>query len=226
MSVAMMMLSASEAQRLTQRIKLTASGVRDGLFKLRNLVDEAKDSNVWQVLGFASWTAYLADTLGSEPMRLDRGERQELVAYLSGEGMSTRAIAPIVGVSREQVRIDVAGDKKLSPGRGPVDEPEVMADPVTGEVLDDKPIPTPSAKITGLDGKTYAKPEPSAPRRRSLTDQFFAAAYDMNAAVEKVHKLIGDDRFNVNKEKVAQKHLNDLIRSRDLLQQVIETINN
>lgn len=124
MSHALMLLSAGEAQRLTQRIKLTASSVRDGLFKLRNLVEEAKRSNVWQVLGFQSWTAYLADTLADEPMRLGRDERQELVGYLSGEGLSTRAIAPIVGVSREQVRRDT--NVSLEP------EPEVAADPVTG----------------------------------------------------------------------------------------------
>ncbi|MGQ2915893.1 hypothetical protein, partial [Microbacterium aurantiacum] len=63
MTAVYVVLSATEAQRLTQRIKITASGVRDGLFKLRNLVDEAKRSNAWQVLGFPSWTAYLADTL-------------------------------------------------------------------------------------------------------------------------------------------------------------------
>ena len=103
------LLSAGEAQRLTQHIKLTASGVRNGLFKLRNLIEEAKRSNVWNVLGFASWTAYLADVLGDEPMRVSREERIELVSYLAGEGLSTRAIAPIVGVDRKTVERDVRG---------------------------------------------------------------------------------------------------------------------
>lgn len=34
---------------------------------------------------------------------------------LSAEGMSTTAIAPIVGASREQVRRDISGDTNVSP---------------------------------------------------------------------------------------------------------------
>lgn len=51
-------------------------------------------------------------------MRRERGERQEMVQMLSAEGMSTRAIAPIVGASREQVRRDTAGDTYVSPEEG------------------------------------------------------------------------------------------------------------
>ena len=121
------LLTSGEAQRMTQRIKLTASTIRDNMFRLRNLVDEAKNSNVWQVLGFSSWTAYLADALGSEPMRLDRDERRELVDYLAGEGMSSRAIAPIVGVDRKTVERDIRGGTNVPPAESPhsadVEEP-------------------------------------------------------------------------------------------------------
>lgn len=141
MTIVHQILSPSEAQRLTQRIKLTASSIRDSMFKLKNLVEEAKASNAWQVLGFRSWTEYLADTLGSEPMRLGRDERQELVEYLSGEGMSTRAIAPIVGVAHKTVARDleaaVSFDTPAPVESSPeVDSPAaVLADPLTGEVI-------------------------------------------------------------------------------------------
>lgn len=180
MSGAIVLLSPGEAQRLTQRIKLTASSVRDGMFKLRNYVDEAKRSNVWQVLGFPSWTAYLADTLADEPMRLGREERQELVGYLAGEGLSTRAIAPIVGVDRKTVERDVRGGTFVPPAQTPVEtsntaatvSPGPVAVPVespapgaatvnlsTGEVIDE-----PVRMVTGLDGKTYtAKPREARP---------------------------------------------------------------
>lgn len=148
MSAVVTLLSAGEAQRLTQRIKLTASTVRDNLFKLRNLVDEAKNSNAWNVLGFASWTAYLADTLGDEPMRLGRDERQELVGYLAGEGLSVRAIAPIVGSTKSQVARDVA--------TAPV--PNGTPAPVASEGVQSSHTPAP---VTGLDGKTYARRTPS-----------------------------------------------------------------
>ncbi len=169
MTAALVLLSPGDAQRLTQRIKLTASSVRDGMFKLRNLVEEAKRSNVWQVLGFPSWTAYLADTLADEPMRLGRDERQELVGYLAGEGLSTRAIAPIVGVSQKTIDRDVRESFD-----SPAPEPEVEADLVTGEVIEPgaaqvpdavtapvEATPTPPRAVTGLDGKTYpVKPTP------------------------------------------------------------------
>lgn len=166
MSAVMQLLSPGDAQRLTQRIKLTASVVRDNLFKLRNLVDEAKNSNVSQILGFPSWTAYLADTLSEEPMRLGREERQELVEYLSGEGLSTRAIAPIVGVSHETVAKDIAAPvRNLTPA--PVTpEPTVIVNESTGEVIEDAPVTvteTHTTKVvTGLDGKSYpaAPPKP------------------------------------------------------------------
>jgi len=122
-------------------------------------VDEAKHSNVWNVLGYPSWTAYLADTLADEPMRLGREERQELVGYLSGEGLSTRAIAPIVGVSQKTVDRDVresfdspAPVRNLTPVSAPGDSAE---DPTEGVQT-----PQPPASVTGLDGKTYTRPAP------------------------------------------------------------------
>lgn len=181
------MLSASEAQRLTQRIKLTASSVRDGLFKLRNLVEEARNSNVWQILGHASWTAYLADTLADEPMRLGRDERQELVGYLSGEGLSTRAIAPIVGVSHETVAQDISKRssepvRNLTPPttKSPVEHPKDVGPsapveevgarteslPVAAPTITPEPVEVPQADpivprpIVGMDGKVYTRPEP------------------------------------------------------------------
>lgn len=203
MSAVVTLLSAGEAQRLTQRIKLTASTVRDGLFKLRNLVEEAKNSNVSQVLGYPSWMAYLADTLGDEPMRLGREERQELVGYLSGEGLSTRAIAPIVGVHHDTVASDI---KRSAPVGNPTPDPEVEVDYATGEVIEDAEIvedePEPAAAprpILGLDGKTYSRPEPRTDRRRSLVDDAYAANTNLWKAVEVIRAIKTDDRFTRNK---------------------------
>ena len=47
-------------------------------------------------------------------------ERQELVGYLAGEGMSTRAIAPIVAVDKDTVRRDlIAGGANTPPAQSP-----------------------------------------------------------------------------------------------------------
>lgn len=123
-------LDEHHARALDERIRLTAGTVRDRLTRLSTLVEQAKAGEVWDVLGFASWTAYLADALGGQ-LHLPSGERRELVALLAGEGMSTRAMAPIVGASPRTVARDVET----------LDLPGVPGD-------------TPAA-VVGLDGKAY-----------------------------------------------------------------------
>lgn len=233
MTVVHQILSPTDAQRLTQRIKLTASTIRDNLWKLRNLVEEAKTSNAWQVLGFPSWTAYLADTLADEPMRLGRDERQQLVGYLSGEGLSTRAIAPIVGVDQKTIVNDLRREEFSSPVGNPTPapvEPEsafdptlpsrdddwVAADPVTGEVVEPDQVTvtehtvTEKVKtVTGLDGKTYTTPAPQQ-RRSSLVDDARNAGWQLRKAIERVQRIREDDRFNKNKAEILaalQPHL-------------------
>lgn len=134
-AVAVQVMTEQEARRLTERIRIAAVNYSEAKDKLMTLVQQAKDDAAHLALGYASWTAYLADVMGDEPLRLARGERQEMVQMLSAEGMSTRAIAPIVGVSQPQVVADIrSGDQKL--------------------------ITMPAAPVHGLDGKTYARPEP------------------------------------------------------------------
>lgn len=178
-------LSAGEAQRLTERIKVVAGSVRDSMFKLCNLVGEAKASNAWSVLGYPSWPAYLADTLGSEPMRLGRADRRELVDYLSGEGMSTRAIASIAGVDQKTVVNDRRAGAENS---SPVTESETPVEP---------------REVVGLDGKTYTKPPSKPQRRRALTDQAHDAGWELRKAAERLARIREDDRFSRNKEEIT-----------------------
>lgn len=143
-------LSAADARLLTQRIQLVAGNAREALEKLHVLVEQARSGGAHAVLGFASWTDYLSSTLGESPMRLDREQRRELVAYLAGEGMSTRAIAPIAGVDQKTVRNDLraAGEEKSSPAAT---------------------LPTP---IHGRDGKTYVRPEPKSDRAAQAVESY------------------------------------------------------
>ncbi len=88
-----------------------------------------------------------------------------MVAMLSSTGMSTRAIAPVVGANQATVARDIhAGDAKASPGPS-----------ATTPVAAEAPAP-----VQGMDGKTYARPirimepvvavdAPPDPRRRRHT---------------------------------------------------------
>lgn len=75
--------------------------------------------------------------------------------------------------------------------------------------------------ITGMDGKTYTRPEPNPepdkPRRNPLPDQARTAGWEVRKSVERVERIMSDDRFTRNKEEVAA-HL------RGHLQYAIETL--
>lgn len=220
--VANVTMTETDARKLTERIRITAHNYTEAKAKLLELVQEAKDGGAHEALGYASWTAYLAEVLGDEPLRLARDDRQDMVKVLSAEGMSTRAIAPIVGSSKDTVQRDIAG------------------------VSDETPAP--AAPVQGLDGKQYArrepKPteyfdavtgeittgdidaprEPSKPKRRPLSDQFFDATYDLQRNIEKIERLLEDDRFPANKKQIALKHENDLIRTAEALTRALHAI--
>jgi hypothetical protein len=206
--VARLVMPADDARRLTERIRYSALAVRDGMEKLQTLVEEAQAGQAHVALGYKSWTAYLADTLGHEPLRLPRDQRQELVGYLAGEGMSTRAIAPIVGVHHDTVASD-------------------LRQPTVGNPTVERP-----AVVTSLDGRQRPASRPTAvvdvqdraPQRRALTDQFFNAVYDLTKAAERVQRLAADDRFPQNAEKVAAKHRSDLLRAIDVCQDVVNQL--
>ena len=91
----------------------------------------------WEVLGHKT-CAECVEERGAQ-LRLPRADRREMVALLDQKGMTTRAIAPVVGANHNTVARDLAG------------------------VSNETPDAEPRTK-TGLDGKTYTaqprKPEP------------------------------------------------------------------
>jgi hypothetical protein len=108
-------IDRSDAERLDMRIRLLVGAINDNLAKLYELVEQAKAGEIHKVLGYPSWTAYVADVF-SVQVRLDRQQRRELVGYLSGESMSQRAIADVVGADQATVSRDLrARDADASP---------------------------------------------------------------------------------------------------------------
>lgn len=246
MTVEVVMLDRDGALELTERIRVALDRVSTAWADLAERIAEAYERRADLALGYSSWAEYAeAELRPSEGIAAD--VRRQLVAVLSAQGMSTRAIAPTVGVSQRQISTDVRSDfspaepesidlatgevlvpphpqARLAPWPERRDETGgggvVVIDPKTGEIHQgsDEAV----AHITGLDGKTYSRPEPKAApttRRRALSDQFFAATYDLGRRVEAMRRLAADDRFTRNANEIAQKHLSDLVHSRDLDQQ-------
>ena len=213
-------LDEAAARRLTERIRLTVDAINGQVEKLADLVRQAYEGRAWATLGYDSWQAYVEAEIPR--VRLDRVERRELVADLADAGMSTRAIAPVVGADQSTVTRDLATrdanaspeprqvtgiDGKTytaAPRTTPVEEPQ-------GEVDDDEdvveaelvePAPTPV--------------QPPAPRRRPITDVARDAGWDLHRAVERVERVINDDRFRANKGTVTallRGHLEYAIRT-------------
>ncbi len=133
-------LNRDDAERLDKRMRLLVGTITDNMAKLYELVERAKRGNVHATLGFPSWTAYIADVFTVQ-VRLEPGQRRELVGYLSGEGMSDRVIADVIGVS----------------------DTTVLRDRHASHEAPDEPI-------TSRNGKTCKrKPRPADPKQEPLT---------------------------------------------------------
>ncbi len=126
MSTEVDVCTVAEARELTDQIRGT-------LEFAHRLIIRAFKVGVWDMLGYETWDAYcLAEFEGERMIRLPRDQRREIVAEMRAEGMSTRAIASGLGVSKNTVTEDMSQ---------------------TG---------TREAEVTGTDGKTYApKPAPA-----------------------------------------------------------------
>lgn len=221
-------MDQAEARRLTERIRIAAVNYSEAKEKLLRLVSEAKDGSAHVALGYRSWQAYLSEVLGEEPMRLTRDERPEVVQMLTAEGMSTRAIAPIIGADQKTV----VNDRRKTEEYSSVDEPRVSHG-MDGKTRVHQPRTAPSAPsaasaptVTGMDGKEYSRPtppplpptegteppsEPTKRKRRPITETAHDAGWEASRNAERIERIIADDRFSRNKEEVAAKlrsHLN------------------
>lgn len=173
-------LNTADARRLTDRIRLLGESLADTLDKLAELIDQARTGSAWLALGYRSWTEYVSQEFAHVLPRLDREPRQEFVRELASHGMSTRAIAPLVGVSHETVAQDIAAPVRDLTPQTPAPESVGEADDGAGQksAVDHEPAagkpegasepaaashpaPAPRPPVTGLDGKTYSRPAPT-----------------------------------------------------------------
>lgn len=244
-------INEGAARRITERICILLDSVAGQMDRLAHAVQDAYSKRVDQVLGYESWADYAEHEFGPHTANLAAPIRRELVAHLSEAGMSTRAIAPAVGVSPRMAAYDRAqgvqllhttdsnsdysvaapdfeDDTKLSP-IVTVEHHDIVepVNPDTGEILEE---PEPSAEpepkpVTGLDGKTYQRSMPSKPRRNPITDQFTHRTVALTRLVDSFTRLIEDDRFDTNKQNIAATNGSDIKRAVDSLSKVFDALN-
>lgn len=232
------------ARRRAERIRIKARSITEQYSDLRALVDEAERCEDHLTLGYPSWTAYVADLFGDEPLRLPRDSRIPMSNMLAEKGMSTRAIGSMLGVHHDTVATDLrAGVGNPTPA-----EPQRI-DQVTGEVVESGTYPQarrapwperhadPAPKVVGLDGKTYTREKPSETaarvaattpekrdHRRPLADAFWEATYDLNKKAESLLRLTEDDRLPRNRDAIAAKNLTTLQQTASTLARVLAAI--
>ena len=183
-------LSQPEAERLTQRIALKLDAMADTYAGVMPLIREAIERQAYRALGYASVGAYISERFGDSLAKLGMDMRRVVVHELTEAGMSSRAIAPVVGVSDRQIRRDMqqvghvshlpqtpaatAGAAPAQP-ESPKVAPAEPADTAAAAVgSDDATATTPGGEtpattrpsVVGLDGKTYQRPapKPSVPK--------------------------------------------------------------
>lgn len=211
------------ARKITERLRLQATNYAEAREKVVSTLTEARDGGAAELLGYASWTAYMAEVFGDAPLRLERDARQELVAELAAEGMSSRAIAPIVGVTDRQVRNDMAGGNNFPPEPAPEPEIVIHVDGDTGEVVTESE-PYEPFRITGMDGKQYTRREPAAPKAEAVTSQFSSAITDLNRVLDRFHRIVDADAYRRNTETISNLHRADIARAIAELTTILNTL--
>lgn len=191
-------MTTSEAKQVTERIKLLVGQIVDTSDKVVQLIEKAKAGEAWRVLGYGSWTAYVTAEFAGALEGLARAERVPIVAKLSETGMSTRAIATVVGAGKSTIDRDL--------------------DQVSHDGTPDLNISS-ETYTSGLDGKTYLRngrptakgmtelanavpPVQSRPRRSPLPDAYSRALHDLENVVSRLQRLHADDRFPANRAKL------------------------
>jgi hypothetical protein len=176
-------MTAEEAKRLTERIRLLATSLADQFGKVAQLIEQARDGDAASALGYRSWTEYVEHEFMGAFAGLSPAQRQPIAQQFADAGTPTRTIAAVTGVSQPTAYRDVIHRESpdVSHRGTPAPEPRkpspigpewdhVVEAAETGadievpepsgldEFLPEPPKPTP---ITGRDGKTYQRPTPN-----------------------------------------------------------------
>ncbi len=227
-------LTVEKATRLTVRIRGSLNTIAEDIETVVHLVEQARTGGAHEILGYASWAAYVADAFGGVLARLSKAERVPLGQLMAEQGMSTRAIASVVGVSKDTVSRDlrsgVSPDTRATPegenhntlaGETPEDfetatsqahaEGDGVREPVENRL-------TAAKTVTGIDGKNYPGRERRPPHRPQLPKVYADTVWDLERLVRRLEKYHRDDRLGASRErlqshaKVLEEHGSRLLR--------------
>lgn len=240
-------LDRTEAERLTTRIRLRLDTIADNYVAVMPLIREAIERQAWQVLGYSGVSEYVSECFGDALSQLSTGVRREVVSELAASGMSTRAIAPVVGVHFDTVARDIkatSGVVHTTPDPEPTFvsatdalaeleddvDMDVEADVIASAELMEDAAPEVEcerpAPIVGLDGKKYQRPtERSRRLPRPAAERTLAAIQTQAAkAAREAQSLTPEQIRRVRAE--ADHVVASLRNSIEVLQHLVNSLDN
>ncbi|MBF6333420.1 hypothetical protein [Nocardia transvalensis] len=194
-------LDENEARELTAKIQRAWLDIAERIEATRDLIVQAYLGRAWSLMGYDSWVEYCNAEFALSKMKIPRETRYALVADLRQIGkMSTRSIAAVVGADQHTVIRDL----KSAPT-------DANASVATTEVVD-------------VNGKRHQPTRDRRPKRRPITDDARKVGTEATQLMERIHKLIGDDRFRAGITEQLPGFKYDLKRLRDVIDNTLTVL--
>jgi hypothetical protein len=223
-------MDGAAAVELDTRIRTVARGIGGQLELLAKLIAEAKEGQIHVSLGFASWTAYLANALAGH-ISVSRDDRHELVHLLADEGMSQRAISKATGAGKTTIQRELSGGPNGPPEWGkpaatPIVTTKEKGPPTSIRItprtrVEDRVDLDATPVTTGMDDKVYKRPAPKLPRVKTLPEQVEGVASNLRRNITDLERLLAGPDFKRHRTDLPIEHLREL---RDRLTAAIDSI--
>lgn len=212
-------LSKKDAKALDTKIRRKSDAAVNARDKAINLFDElttllteAKQGEIHKALGIKSWPAYVADAV-SIPVAPEREDRKLLVQFLSGQGMSQRAIASTLNTSQKTVDRDLE-DAEVQEG-ATVTSLDGAQRPKNGKVTDPEVI---DAEV--IEPDTVSEPMKSGDIVTTFNDELA----NLYAAQCELTYLVGEDKWAGARKRIIARDMNNLQEVITALQAIVDNL--
>jgi ParB-like chromosome segregation protein Spo0J len=168
--------------------------------------------------------ALVAESIKADPQLSDREHGRRTGVHKDTAGAVRQQLEKSGEIGHFSERIDPRTGNASQPARRPPAPKPPATDLISADELAELNAPV----VHPMPDPPAAEPEPDAAERKSnrspLPEAFWRAAVEMRKCIERVERLVDDDRFSKNSGQIAERNLADLTRARDALQRVINQL--